>query len=254
MRRQWLRAGAMAVCLAFSVPAAAYAQEEGQASWEEQEAGLRAAMDRTAGLTSFDWSGDVSARYSIRGLTMTVGQQTRFQASQAGTADMTALRRDVVSALGAEEETVSFYTGGCYYGEDYGFPMKNQMDPDAALSAMNGFFLTRMGGGLCDVLAADFSASAVTEEGEYAVYTYVADAGLLAELSAEEEEQYSVFALQFYVSPDGYVSREKMEVRFSGTEGDQPYELITYIDNRINSSGEEVSISLPSTDGYREWN
>ena len=45
-----------------------------------------------------------------------------------------------------------------------------------------------------------------------------------------------------------------MEVRFSGTEGDQPYELITYIDNRINSSGEEVSISLPSTDGYREWN
>ena len=90
---------------------------KGRRPGEEQEAGLRAAMDRTAGLTSFDWSGDVSARYSIRGLTMTVGQQTRFQASQAGTADMTALRRDVVSALGAEEETVSFYTGGCYYGE-----------------------------------------------------------------------------------------------------------------------------------------
>ena len=27
MRKQWLRAGALAVCLAFSVPAAAYAQE-----------------------------------------------------------------------------------------------------------------------------------------------------------------------------------------------------------------------------------
>ena len=32
MRKQWLRAGALAVCLAFSVPAAAYAREEGQAS------------------------------------------------------------------------------------------------------------------------------------------------------------------------------------------------------------------------------
>ncbi len=254
MKNRWMKAAALAVCLAFSFPAAARADETARTADFGQLENLHAALDRTAGLTSYDWTQESTASYSGIGVTLTVTGQSQFQAAGVGTDGFTALRREQNSALGMTEETVSFYTGGCYYGEEYGFPMKSAMDPDAAFDALAGLFFSKEGSGICDALAPGFSAPSVTSDGDSTVYTYVAGADFLAEISGEGPEQYSVLAVQFYVGPDGYVDREKMEVRAWETEGDQRYDMVLYLDGHLNSPGSQVSISLPSTEGYGEWN
>lgn len=250
MKVKWIRAAAAAACLSFAVPTAAFAQETAVSASQEELDRLRSALEQTGSMISFDWTADLSSQYSGYGLTITFDQQSRIQVSGGGTGEMTALRTDRETALGETEETVSFYTGGYYYGEDYGFPMKSQITPEAVLSAMTEDILAVSGTVVYDNLAADFPPPSVEQMGEETVYTYVADPEFLAEFSADSEETYTVFAVQLYVGPDRYVNREKRELRNTDPEG---YELVVYMDNRLNNPGQPVSISLPSTAGYEEW-
>ena len=269
----------LAFCLCISLGAAQTAfGAEGAgaaaetAATEEQMAWLDAALAKSAALADYDAVGTMSVTISMPGMGISMGANAwqQFQIKNAGMDSMEALSVQKMDVLGETQETRAFYTGGYYYGEDYGFPMKTAMPADTALERMSGDFysmllwassqepegeLTAEEQSLKTQLeqAEETSTLTVAPDGDGWVYTYVCSPEYRA-LISDGETRITVLAMQYYVGADGYIHREKMEVRGSEGEGRDQTDLICYTEVVYQAPGQPVTISLPSTDGYETWN
>ncbi|MFT4106388.1 MAG: hypothetical protein QM657_11565 [Lacrimispora sp.] len=210
------------------------------------------ASQKTSKLPGLDMNTDLHMTFSYEGLELSASERTQLKYHDLNTANMEFLFITTSSMFGLDMTETSFYTGGCYYTDDYG-KYKMYIGPHDMMEYLPfkeprgefGVFLDNL--------------QIAEDEAGNKILLYSAEAKDLdkdlnsiygEELPSLSEFQFSQINGRITINAEGYISNETLSLYMTMTEEGETMGVSMNINQNYNNPGQAISIEFPSTEGY----
>lgn len=221
---------------------------------------LRAATEKSKGLTSMDTDLFMNMQIGMEGLTLDMNMSGNMKMKDVYSENMQYIMDMDLSLLGETMHTNYFYTGGYAYYDMDGEKVKIPMDMATAMqSAQTASMLTE------DDLSYVKDVS-MKDNGDGTVTIYFTADGdslnqmvqsVFATMGGEYAQMQDMVRFDTYkgeltVNGNGDTVQEKALMDMTMTAEGSTMTLHMYMECNINNPGQPVTFTLPSTDGYQD--
>ena len=223
---------------------------------------LRAATERNADTTSMDMDYYMNMRMELGGEEpVDINMNGNMKVRDAASERMEYVMEVSMELLGESVRTDAFYTDGWYYYQTDGQKIKMEM---SSADALNNAQIAQISA-QSDDLSYIRDVSMVRNEDEITVY-YTADG---TELMDEVEKVLSAtgysmedmgltmtidqYKGEFTIDDAGNISQERVLMDFNYGLGTDTMKLHMYMEADINATGDAVTFTIPSTEGYVDF-
>ena len=219
--------------------------QKGKALYEE-------AGQKTSELPGLDVNTDLWMTFSYEGLELSASEHTHLKYHDLNTPNMEFLLVTTSSMFGLDMTETSFYTGGCYYSDDYG-KYKMYIGPQDMMEYLPfkeslgefGVFLDNLQVAEDEAGNKILLYSAETKNLDRELNNLYGD-----EMPPLSEFQFSQINGRITINSQGYISNETLSLSMSMTEEGETMGVSMNINQNYNNPGQTISIEFPSTEGY----
>ncbi len=210
------------------------------------------ASQKTLELPGLDMNTDLWMSFSYEGMELSASEHTQIKYHDLNTPNMEFLLVTTSSLFGLNMTETSFYTGGCYYTDDYG-KYKMYIGPQDMMEHLPfekprgefGIFLDNLqvaedGAGNKILLY-----SAQIKDLDNDLSNFYDDA-----LPSLSDFQFSQINGKITINAEGYLSNETLSLYMTLTEEGETMDVSMDINQNYNNPGQAISIEFPSTEGY----
>lgn len=224
---------------------------------------LRAATERNADTTSMDMDYYMNMRMELGGEEpVDINMNGNMKVRDAASESMEYVMEVSMELLGESVRTDAFYTDGWYYYQVDGQKIKMEMNSADALNNAQMAQLSAQS----DDLSYIRDVSMVRNEDEITVY-YTADGQelmeevnqVLATTGYSMEDMGLAMTInqykgEFTIDDAGNIGQEKILMDITYGIGTDSVNLQLYMEADINATGDAVTFTIPSTEGYMDFN
>lgn len=218
-----------------------------------------AAVKKNAELKSMDMSTKMNMKITMGEQTMDMDMDMNILMDQVNTDKMKYYAETKTTSEGQSMDMTIFYTDGYYYMDAMGQKIKYQMDLEKMMEQVEQ---NSVGGEIDVEWLKDLT---LKEEGDNQILTFTADpdkmdsfvqeymSSLGATAGVEDMEMtIKDVSGEYVINKEGYYTAMKMTMDIDVSAQGQTMNMIMDMDATINNPGKEVTVDLPSTDGYEE--
>lgn len=220
-----------------------------------------AAVKKNGELKSMDMTTKMDMAMKMGEESVNMAMDMDIQMDQINTDKMKYYASTKTTADGQTMDMVIFYTDGYYYMDAMGQKIKYQMDLEAMMEQVNQSTSTG------DLDVEWLKELALKEDGDNQILTFTADpakmtdyvdemmAGMAANAQLDDMEMtINSVSGEYVINKDGYYTAMKMTMDIDMSAQGQSLNMVMNMDATINNPGKEVTVTIPSTDGFQEMN
>lgn len=218
-----------------------------------------AAVKKNAELKSMDMSSKMNMKITMGEQTLDMDMDMNILMEQVNTDKMKYYAETKTASDGESMDMTIFYTDGYYYMDVMGQKIKAPMDLEKMMEQVEENSV----GGEIDVEW--MKEIGLKEDGDNQIITFTADPAKMDSFMKEymstlgaadgmEDMEMTIKDVtgEYVINKEGYYTAVKMTMDVDVSAQGETMNMVMDMDATINNPGKEVTVTLPSTDGYTE--
>ena len=217
------------------------------------------AVKKNAELKSMDMATKMNMKITMGEQSMDMDMEMNVKMDQINTDKMKYYAETKTTSQGESMDMTIFYTDGYYYMDAMGQKIKYQMD---LAQMMEQVEQSSMGEEIDVAWMKDLT---LKEDGDNQVLTFTADPekmdsyvqeymSSLGTTAGMEDMEMTIKSVtgEYVINKDGYYTAMKMTMDIDVSAQGQTMNMVMDMDATVNNPGKEVTVTIPSTDGFEE--